>query len=89
MIYQTMQMFYLGGRFGLTMMNIGTDKEVFKTSFVVQEHTDTEKHLLVHNSTTLRQSYVRLLVARAAFFGVPISGVRMYRRVTCRLQRNT
>lgn len=59
----------LGGRFVLAIKNALTAEEVYKARFVVQGHTDIEKNLLVHNSTKLRQSSVRLLVAIAAIFG--------------------
>lgn len=59
----------LGGRFVLAIKNADTAEEIYKARFVVQGHTDVEKNLLVHNSTNLRQSSVRLLVALAAVFG--------------------
>ena len=46
-----------------------TEKEVYKSRYVVQGHTDTEKNLLVHDSTNLKQSSFRVLVAIAAIFG--------------------
>ncbi len=59
----------MGGRFVLAIKNVGTGEEVYKARFVVQGHTDAEKNLLVHNSTNLKQSSVRILVALAAIFG--------------------
>ena len=61
-----------GGRFVLAVKNPGTDKEVYKARFVVRGHTDSEKDMLIHNSTTLRQASVRLLIALAAMFGFRI-----------------
>lgn len=54
------------GRFVLAAKNGNKDDEVLKARFVVQGHTDIEKNFLVHNSTNLRQSYFRVLVAIAA-----------------------
>ena len=62
----------LGGRFVLGIKNPGTEKEIYKARFVVQGHTDAEKGLLIHNSTTLKQSSIRLLIAIAAMFGFRI-----------------
>ena len=59
----------LGGRFVLAIKEKGTEDEKYKAHFVVQGHTDTEKNILVHNTTTLKQSSVRMLVAIAAIFG--------------------
>ena len=59
----------LGGRFVFAIKEKGTAKEKLKAQFVVQGHTDAEKNLLIHNTTTLRQSSVRLLIAIAAICG--------------------
>lgn len=63
----------MGGRFVLSIKNFGTGKETYKARFVVQGHTDAEKDLLVHNSTTLQKSSIRSLIAIAA-----ISGMRLW-----------
>lgn len=62
----------LGGRFVLTIKNVETAEEAYKARFVVQGHTDIENNLLVHNSTNLRQSSIRTLVAIVAIFGFPL-----------------
>lgn len=62
----------LGSRFVLSIKNKDSDKEVYKARYVVQGHKDIEKHLLVHTSTNLRQSSVRLLLSIAALFGFRI-----------------
>lgn len=59
----------LGGRFFLAIKNIRTKEEVYKARFVVQGQTDTEKNILVHNTTNLRRGSIRTLIAVAALFG--------------------
>ena len=59
----------LCGQFVLAIKDIGTEQEVYKARFVVKGHTDAEKNILVHNSTNLRQSSIRTLIAIAAVFG--------------------
>lgn len=59
----------LGGRFVLCIKNKGSGGEGFKARFVVQGHRDREKSRLVHTSSNLRQSSVRLLTALAAVLG--------------------
>jgi hypothetical protein len=59
----------LHGRFVLTIKNIGTESETYKARYVVQGHRDKEKGYLVHNSTTVRQNSVRLILSTAATFG--------------------
>lgn len=63
----------MGGRFVLAIKNVGTGKEVCKARYVVQGHTDLDKSLLVHNTTTLQKSSIRMLIALAA-----ISGFRLW-----------
>lgn len=63
----------MGGRFVLSIKNVGTGEETCKARFVVQGHTDAEKELLVHNSTTLQKSSIRSLIAIAT-----ISGMRLW-----------
>lgn len=62
----------LGGRFALTIKNKGTEKEMYKARYIVQGHRDREKYRLVHTSTNLGQSSIRLLTALAAIFGFRI-----------------
>lgn len=62
----------LGGRFVLAIKNKGTGKEVLKARYVVQGHMDREKNLLVHNSPTVSQQSIRLLIAIATIFGFEI-----------------
>ena len=63
----------MGGRFVLSVKNLGTGEEMCKARFVVQGHTDVEKSLLIHNSTTLQKGSIRTLIAIAA-----ISGMRLW-----------
>jgi Reverse transcriptase (RNA-dependent DNA polymerase) len=62
----------LNGRFVLTIKNANSDDEICKARYVVQGHKDREKSLLVHNSTTVRQSSTRLIMTLAATFGFRI-----------------
>lgn len=62
----------LGGRFVLTIKNKGTNKEIYKARFVVQGHKDKLKGNLVHHSTNLKQSSIRLLLCLAAMFNFDI-----------------
>lgn len=59
----------MGGRFVLAIKNIGNSKEDCKARFVVQGHTDVEKALLVHNSTTMQKGTICSLIALAAISG--------------------
>lgn len=59
----------MGGRFVLTIKNNNTEQVLYNARFVVQGHTDDEKHLLVHNPLTLRQQSIKRLVAITALFG--------------------
>jgi Reverse transcriptase (RNA-dependent DNA polymerase) len=57
------------GRFVLAIKNPGTDKEFLKARFVLGGHQDREKRSIVHNSTAIKQSSVRLLLALTATLG--------------------
>lgn len=59
----------LGCRIVLTIKIKDTDQELYKARLVAQGHRDREKHKLVHPSTTLRHSSIRLLTAIAEMFG--------------------
>lgn len=61
----------LGGRFFLAIKNKDTDKEMFQAPYYVQGHLDRE-NWLIHNSTTLSQQAIRLLVSIAKIFGFEI-----------------
>lgn len=62
----------MNGRFVMAIKDIETDKPFYKARFVVQGHRDREKDNLVHNSTTVRHSSIRTMVAMAALFGFRI-----------------
>lgn len=62
----------LTGRFVLCIKNVNIDQELYMARFVVQGQKDKEKKFIVHDSTNLRQSSTRLLVAIAAIFGFRI-----------------
>lgn len=57
------------GRFILAIKYFETDNETFKARFVVQERTDSENHILVHQSSNTRQQNVKLIISMAAIFG--------------------
>lgn len=59
----------LGTRMILAIKNKNTDQELFKARLVVQGHRDKDKHKLVHPTTTLRHSSIRMLTTIAAMFG--------------------
>ena len=59
----------LGGRFVLSIKNKNTGEEIYKARFVVQGHKDADKGLLVHTSSNLKQSSIRVLLCLAALFG--------------------
>lgn len=56
----------LGGRFVLCVKNVGSDDEIYKARYVVQDHKDKEKSRLIHPSTNLRQRSVKLITFLAA-----------------------
>lgn len=58
----------LGGRLVLAIKNADAEDEVYKARFVLQRNTDIEKNTLVHNSTSLRQGSISVLLALAALF---------------------
>lgn len=62
----------MGGRFVLSTKNPGRKEELYKAPFIVKGHTDIEKHLLVHNSTTLKHHSIRILVELASIFGFEV-----------------
>ncbi len=54
------------GSFVLTIKDVETNTPTFKERFVAHSNRDAEKNQLVHDSTTARQSSVRLLVDLAS-----------------------
>ncbi len=59
----------ISGSFLIAVKDVGTDRRLFKARSIAQGHRNSEKHNLVHNSTNVRQSSVRLLIAFAAIMG--------------------
>ena len=53
----------------LAIKNFGLKDEQPKASFVVQGHPDKEKDFLVHNTTSLRQRSIRIIVSVAVVKG--------------------
>lgn len=62
----------LGSRFVLSIKENRTNKEVFKTRYVVQGDKDTEKNLLVYTSSNIKHTSLRLLLCLASLFGFNI-----------------
>ncbi len=60
------------GSFVVTINDVETEKPIFKARFVAHDKRDSEKNQLVNDSTTVRQSSVRLLVAVAAIIGLDV-----------------
>lgn len=58
----------LRGRFVLAIEEKGEKNDRFKARFVVQGHRDRENFNLVHLSTNLKQSSIRLLTSIPAIF---------------------
>lgn len=56
----------------LDIKHTETFKPVYKALFVVQDHTDAEKHMLLHNPATIGQHSIRLFIAVAAIIGFRI-----------------
>ena len=62
----------MGSRFTLTFKYSGTAQELAKARLVVQGHTDREKFNVVHDSTTLHQRSIRIIVSLAGMFGFDV-----------------
>jgi len=62
----------ISGSFVITIKDVETDNPRFKARFVAHGNKDSEKHQLVHSTTTVRPSSVRLLIALAAILGFDI-----------------
>lgn len=58
----------LGVRLFMSFKNTETQDPAFKTRFVVNEHTDVEKDMLVHNASNIHQYFGRMLISIAAIF---------------------
>lgn len=63
---------HLSGRIIRCLMNVGTSAENFKARFLVQGHRDSEKAVLLHDSATLRQSSIRLILSVASSFRLSV-----------------
>ncbi len=59
----------IGGMFVITIKDVETEKPIYKARYVMHGHKDREKDLLVHDSTTVCQSSIRMLVSIATMFG--------------------
>lgn len=55
----------LSSRFVLTLENVGIQNEQHKESLVAQGHTDKEKPIIVHDSTTLKYWSLRIILSFA------------------------
>lgn len=62
----------IGGRFVLCIKNAETKEPLYKARFIAQGHMDRDKRSIVHNSTTLQQTSIRVILAIAAIFGFRI-----------------
>lgn len=56
----------MGGRFILTLKNYGTPEECAKVRYVAQGFRDRDKPYMVHDTSTLRISSIRLILSIAA-----------------------
>ena len=62
----------ISGSFVITSKDVETEKPIFKARFVAHGHRDAEKHNLVHDSTNVSQSSVRLLIELATIMGFDV-----------------
>jgi Reverse transcriptase (RNA-dependent DNA polymerase) len=62
----------LTGRFVLAVKDADTDREVWKARYVCQGHRDVGKSFVVHDSASVQQGSVRLLVALSSILGYRI-----------------
>ncbi len=62
----------ISGSFVIAIKDVEIDNPLFKARYVSHVHRDAEKHNLVHDSTNVRQSSVRLLIALAAIMGFDV-----------------
>ena len=56
----------------IAIKDLEADNPIFKVRFVAHRHRDAEKHNLVHDSTNVRQSSVRIVIALAAIMGFEV-----------------
>ena len=59
----------MGGRFVLTLKDVGKESETAKARYVAQGFNDTEKDFVVHNAVTLRHSSVRTVLSFSVIKG--------------------
>lgn len=62
----------LPGRFVLSIKSTEDQEIKFKARYVIGDHRDKLKDLMVHTSTTLQTASVRLLLPLAAIFGLDV-----------------
>jgi len=56
--------------FAISIKDVEKDNPIFKSRFAAHGNREAEKNNLVHDSTNVRQSSVRLLIALAAILGL-------------------
>lgn len=56
----------LGGRFFMTLKNVGTPHEKSKVRFVAQRYKGNDKPYVFHDASTLHTSLIRLVLSVAA-----------------------
>lgn len=59
----------LGGRFVLTLKNVGTPEEKAKARYIAQGYCDGDKSYVVHDISTIRASSIRLILSVSAVMG--------------------
>lgn len=57
------------GSFVITIKDVETDSPIFKARFVAHGNRDRDKDTLLHDSTTVRNSSVRMLIVLAEVMG--------------------
>lgn len=56
----------------LALKNVGIKEETHKARFVVQEHRNAERNMIVHSSTNLKQLRSHLIISLKAIYGFVI-----------------
>jgi Reverse transcriptase (RNA-dependent DNA polymerase) len=62
----------LGGRYVLSIKDTGTNREVWKSRYVIQGHRDQEKEIMVRSSTNIQQRSLRIVFALSGILGFKI-----------------
>lgn len=73
----------LGGLIIRCIKNVGKPSEKYKARFVVQGHRDSEKKLLIHDTATLRQASLPIILSVASAFTLDAWSLDITQACTC------